>query len=85
MESGLTRRAGSYIDQGDYRYFSRVVEAVEIRKSSESGIGAYLPRVRGNCPPLVGEPLSSSYWSGGALWRSNQSAIPANGTGVSTP
>ena len=48
-------------------------------------MGPYLRRVRRNCPPLVGEPLSSSYWGGGPLWSSNQSAILANGTGVSTP
>ena len=30
MESGLTRRAGTYIDPGDHRYSSRVAGAVEI-------------------------------------------------------
>ena len=57
--SGITRRAGTF-DPGDHRYSSRVVGAVEIRRISELGMGPYLPRVRRNCPPLVGEPLSSS-------------------------
>ena len=61
MESGLTRCAGRYIDPGDHRYSSRVVGAVEIRRISEPGMGPYLPRVRRNCPPSVGEPLSFSY------------------------
>ena len=61
MESGLTRRAEGYTDPGDHRYSSRVAEAVEFRTISEPGMGPYLPRVRRNCPPSVGEPLSSSY------------------------
>ena len=48
-------------------------------------MGPYLPRVRRNCPSSVGEPLSSFYKGGGPLWSSNQSAILAIGTGVSTP
>ena len=66
MESGLTRRAGRYIDPGDHRYSSRVAGAVEIRRISEPGIGPYLPRVRRNCAPSVSEPLSSSYYMVGA-------------------
>ena len=61
MESGLTRHAGRYIDPGDHRYSSRVVGTVEIRIIFEPGMGPYFPRVRQNCPPLVGEPLLSSY------------------------
>ena len=49
------------IDPGGHRYSSRVVGAVDIQRISERGMGPYLPRVRRNCPPLVGEPLSSSY------------------------
>ena len=85
MESGLIRHAGRNIDTGDHRYSSRVAGAVEIRRISEPGMGPYLPRVRRNCLPSVGEPLSYSYLGGGPLWSSNQSAILANGTGVSTP
>ena len=44
------------IDPGDYRYSSRVVGAVNIRRMSEPGMRLFLPRVRRNCPPLVGEP-----------------------------
>ena len=42
MESGLTRRAGTYVDPGYHRYMyiSRVVGAI-----SEPGMGPYIPRV----------------------------------------
>ena len=66
MESGLTRRARRYIDPGDHRYSSRVAGAVDIRRISEPEMGPYLPRVRRNCPPSVGEPQSSSYLGWGA-------------------
>ena len=65
MDSGLTCRAGRYIDPEDHRYSSSVAGAVagavEIRRISEPGMGPYLPRLQWNCPPSVGEPLSSSY------------------------
>ena len=61
MESWLTRRAGRYINAGEYRHSSRVAGAVEIRRISQPGMEPYLPRVRRICPPSVGEPLSSSY------------------------
>ena len=51
MESGLTRRAGRYIDPGDHRYSSRVVGAVEIRRISEPGMGPYLLRET-ELPPI---------------------------------
>ena len=85
MESGLTRRAESYINPGDHRYSSHVAGVVEIRRTSEPGMEPYLPRVRRNCPSSVGQPLSLSYYGGGLLWSSNHSAIPANNAGVSTP
>ena len=61
MESGLTRRAGRYIDLlVDHGCGSRVVGAVNILRIFEPGMGPYVPLVRRNCPPLVVEPLSSS-------------------------
>ena len=60
MESGLTRRAGRYIDLADHRCGFRVVEDVDILRIFEAGMGPYVPLVRRNCPPLVSEPLSSS-------------------------
>ena len=60
MGSGLTHAVRGGIDPGDHRYSSRVVGAVEIRRISEPGMGSYVPRVRRNCPPMVGEPLSAS-------------------------
>ena len=33
---------------------------VKIRRIFQRGMGPYLPGVRRNCPPLVGEPLSPS-------------------------
>ena len=56
------------VDAGDHRYRSHVV-VVDIRGVSEAGMEPYLPRVRRNCPPLVG-----LYPSRAALWSSNQSS-----------
>ena len=50
MESGLTRRAGRYIDPGDHRYSSRVVRAAEIRRTSEPGWGPISPVCDGTAP-----------------------------------
>ena len=52
------------IDLGDHRYSSRVVGAVEIRRISEPGTGSYLPRVRRNCPPLIGDSIILLGWGG---------------------
>ena len=62
MESGLTSRAGRYIDPGDHRYSSLVAGlsvAVEILRISGQEMGPYFPRAGRNCPPSVGGPLSS--------------------------
>ena len=52
------------IDLGNHRYSSRVVGAVEIRRISEPGMGTYLPHVRRNCLPLVGESVILLGWGG---------------------
>ena len=91
MESGLTRRAGRYREIIVIKAlkFPHCWGCGDFRRVSGPGMGPYLPRVRRNCPPSVGEPISSSYsdsLSGGRpLCSSNQSAILADGTGVSTP
>ena len=66
---GLPHRAG-LCRSGRSLLSSRVVGAVEIRGTSEPGMGCYLHRVRRNCPPLVGLNPSRA-----TLWSSNQSAI----------
>ena len=63
------------VDPGDHRHRSCVFLALEIRGIYEPGMGPYLPRVRRNCPPLMG-----SYPPRAALWNSNQSAKGVFGT-----
>ena len=67
------------VDEGGYRYCSRVFGAVEIQETHESWIGPYLPRVRRKCPPLVG-----LYPPRTVLWSSNQSVICQRGWGFLT-
>ena len=51
MESGLTRRAGRYIDPGDHRYSFRVARAVEIfGEFLNWGWGSISPVCHGTAP-----------------------------------
>ena len=60
----------SGVDKGGHHCCSRGFGTVGIPGVHESGMGAYLPRVRRKFPPLMGlyPPMT-------ALWSSNQSAI----------
>ena len=72
------------IDLGNHRYSSRVVGAVDIRRISEPERGPYLPRVRRNCPLLVGEPLIILLGWGGAVELEPISNFGQRGRGFHT-
>ena len=86
MKSELTRRAGRYIDPGDHRYSPRVAGAVEFfGVFLNRGWGPVSPVCDGTTPHWLVSLYHPPIRVEGPLWSSNQSAILANGTRVSTP